>query len=81
MFIKLWVLISPSSLVTYFTYLYPVLLAGNVQGCEPVQGAAVRVRLAVEQQLGDARVATVRGHVERGQIVDSDLVYGSLVVK
>ena len=50
-------------------HLDPVLLAGDVQGREAVEGAAVGVGLAVEQQLSHAHVAAVCSHVQGGQVV------------
>ncbi len=37
--------------------------------------------LAIEQQLGDADVSAVGGHVQRRQVVDGHLVDGRLVVE
>ena len=52
-----------------FLNLDPILLAGDVQGREAVEGAAVGVGLAVEQQLCHAHVAAVCSHVQGGQVV------------
>ena len=52
-----------------------------MQRCKSVQRPTVRVSLAVKQKLGHARMTAVRGHVERGQIVDGHLVHRGLVVE
>jgi hypothetical protein len=62
-------------------HLDPVLLAGDVQRGEPVEGPRVRVGLAVQQQLGHAHVPAVGGHVQGGQVVDGHFIHGGLVVK
>ena len=59
----------------------PVLLAGDVQRREPVEGPGVGVGLAVEQQLGNPHVAAVGSHVEGRQVVHSYFIHGGLVVK
>ena len=56
-------------------HLYAILLAGDMQRREAVEGPCVRVGFAVEQQLRHPYVSTMRGHVQRRQIVDRYLVH------
>ena len=58
-----------------------VLLAGDVQGRETVEGPRVGIGLAVQQQLGHADVTAVGSYVQGRQIVDRHLIDGRLVVQ
>lgn len=44
----------------------PVLLAGNVEGREPIKGSRIRVRTPVQEQFRHPHVATVGSYVQRG---------------
>ena len=62
-------------------HLDAVLLAGDVQGREPVQRTSIGIGVSVQQQLRHPDVATVSGYVEGGQVIHGDLVHGSPMVE
>lgn len=51
------------------------------QAGQVYQGASVGIRSLVQKEFGDTIVATVRGHVEGGQVIQCDVVHGSFVLQ
>jgi hypothetical protein len=62
-------------------HLDPVLLAGDMEGGEPVEGPGVRVSLAVQQELCNPDVPAVGSHVQGCQVVNGYFIHWGLVVK
>ena len=64
-----------------FHDLDPVLLAGNVERSEAVEGSCVRIGFAVQKKLCHTDMSTVGCYVESSQVIHCHLIHWGSVVQ